>query len=271
MDGGGALGTRFQKFKEQYFVPVDYHGYKWELRPGAATEIAKRLQGLVYVADSDAYEAALPAIETEIIGVPWPLAAKDIDRALLKDGVWGDVEAVNAAVAAGKRQQVAAGGLYAGDERELVWSLPFKRDALLEAVRRAGEPVIVVYNYAFERDMLKAMYPDAPNIGSGKVVSTDIIAAFNRGKVPVLLLHWRSGAHGLNLQGACRTMIHTSPLWAADGWKQTIGRIRRRGQKQDCRRWVLVSEGSIEEEMFMRVGQKAADESVFMQALKAAA
>jgi SNF2 family DNA or RNA helicase len=81
-------------------------------------------------------------------------------------------------------------------------------------------------------------------------------------------MHWKSGSHGLNLQSACHVLVHLSPVWSADGWTQTIGRIHRRGQRHKCTRYVLATEGTVEGVMLSRVGGKADDEETFMRALQ---
>jgi SNF2 family DNA or RNA helicase len=69
---------------------------------------------------------------------------------------------------------------------------------------------------------------------------------------------------GLNLQGACRTMIHYSPMYSADRYRQCIGRIHRRGQTQEVKRVSFYAPGTVEEGIIAALGRKERDEAAFM-------
>lgn len=269
LDDGEALGTRYEAFRNLWFVPEDYKGYNWTLKSGAGELIAKRLQKLVYRADDSSYLAALPDLIDEQIEVPLgrdgeALYAEMQNTSIIKSF---DVVGKNAAVVAGKLAQIASGGLYRGDERELVWEDP--DGARLEAVawwvrRHRMEPVIITYQYAFQLQALKSVYPDAPVLGVGGDCSAKDLERFNAGDIPVLLGHPKSFGMGLNLQGSCRTMLHYSPMYSADRYRQVIGRIHRRGQTQEVRRVSFFSPGTVEENIISALARKEKDEAAFM-------
>lgn len=269
LDDGEALGTRYEVFQNKYFIQSDYKGYSWVLREGAAEQICSRVQKLVYRADDSSYLAALPDLHDEQIEVPLgvegsALYAEMQNKMLIKSL---DVVGKNSAVVAGKLAQIASGGLYRGDDRELVWEDP--DGARLEAVtwwvrRHRGEPVIITYQYAFQLQALKSVYSDAPVLGVGGNCSAKDLERFNSGEIPVLLGHPKSFGMGLNLQGACRTMLHYSPMYSADRYRQVIGRIHRRGQTQDVRRVSFFAPGTVEEKIISALERKELDEAAFM-------
>jgi hypothetical protein len=269
LDDGKALGTRYEVFQNQWFIQSDYKGYSWVLREGAAEAITGRLKGLVYRADDSAYLAALPELIDEMIDVPLSANNRALYDEMQNTSVIKDLNVVakNAAVCAGKLAQLASGGLYRGDERELVWADPGleRLSAVQWYVRRhRHEPVIITYQYAFQLDALKSVYPDAPVLGVGGDCSADDLIRFNAGEIPVLLGHPKSFGMGLNLQGACRTMIHYSPMYSADRYRQCIGRIHRRGQTQEVKRVSFYAPGTVEEGIIAALGRKERDEASFM-------
>lgn len=273
LDDGAALGTRQEAFLNRWFVPGDYKGYSWVLRAGAVTEMTRQLSKLVYRADDTAYLAALPELLDEQIDTPLVASSRSLYAEMKKTGVIEelDVVAPNAAVQAGKLAQIASGGLYRGsavkgEERDLVWVDPdqTRLSAVVGFVRRYRQPVIITYQYQFQLDALKSVYSEAPVLGVAGCCTTQDIAAFNAGDIPVLLGHPKSFGMGLNLQGACRMMLHYSPMYSGDRYRQVIGRIHRRGQSQEVRRVSFYSPGTVEESIIAALDRKEQDESAFM-------
>lgn len=182
-----------------------------------------------------------------------------------------DVVAPNAAVKAGKLAQIASGGLYRGDDRELIWTdaAQSRLRAVALYVANLAEPVIITYQYQFQLDGLMAVFPGAPVLGVGGSCTAEDLVCFNRGEIPVLLGHPKSFGMGLNLQRACRTMIHYSPMYSADRYRQVIGRIYRRGQTQPVRRVSFFALGTVEEKIISALIRKEKDEASFMAHLGA--
>lgn len=271
LDDGKALGTRKDAFMQEFCTPLDFKGYNWAMRPGAQEKIGAKLAALLYRAEDTSYLESLPELVDMFVPVPLTQAARLVYTTMQKNSVYEDVEAPNEAVKAGKLAQVAAGGLYQNDddERTLYWRdvTQARLAAVQEFVGLLGEPVIITYTYGFQLDLLIEAWPDAPVLGGkGRATNKDI-EAFNRGEVPVLIGHPKSMGMGLNLQAACRTLVHLSPLYSADLYKQTIGRIHRRGQTKPCTRISFYSPDTVEDRIILSLGRKAADEKDFMAAL----
>ena len=266
LDDGAALGTRWETFLAKYFTQADYQGHSWDLRPGAAEAMAGRLKSLVYRADDTAYLAALPGILDEFVPIPLADEAQGIYDEMQKDSVVKELKVVakNKAVQAGKLAQIASGGLYMGEDKDLVWVDTDRIWAVAEYVKGLQEPVIITYQYTFQLSALKSAFPSAPVLGVGGDCSAEDLEAFNRGAVPVLLGHPKSFGMGLNLQGACRTMIHYSPIYSGDRYRQVIGRIHRRGQTCQVRRVSFFAPGTVEEKIMAALARKERDEAAFM-------
>jgi SNF2 family DNA or RNA helicase len=59
-------------------------------------------------------------------------------------------------------------------------------------------------------------------------------------------------------------MIHYSPMYSADRYRQCIGRIHRRGQTQEVKRVSFYAPGTVEEGIIAALGRKERDEAAFM-------
>jgi hypothetical protein len=266
IDGGKALGRNFDRFKATYFAS-DFMGHNFELLPGADAALAAAVSDLVLVADSRDYEASLPALHEQLIRLPMgaaQTAAYDEMCETLATAVEGEeVEAPNAAVMAGKLQQITAGFLYCHDE--VAWLATEKFSVLRDVLAATDEPVVIVYQFIAEREMLQAMFPAGKDLNAPGAK-----AAFCAGDIPLLFMHPASGGHGVDgLQAVCRRMIFLGPIWSADKWDQSIGRILRRGQTRECYRTVFVLNDTIDETVLARVLAKAETEDQVMRHVRA--
>jgi superfamily II DNA or RNA helicase len=272
LDDGAALGTRKAGFKQKYFTPIDYNQHQWEPRPGAVDEIANLLRDLVFVADDAKYWAELPPVVDEIIELVPPDHVRKFYEEMASHSVieyaGETVAAVNAAVQKGKCHQLANGGVY-DDNGDLLFDYTqFKQQALEDVLVEVGGPVMIVYQFTFELAWLRRRFPYAPVLGEGQSCSPELIAEWNQGDHPALIMHPKSAAHGLNLQYGSSTLVHLSPVWGADPWAQCLGRLRRRGTPAgEITRYILVTVETVEEEILARMDEKEENEAVGMKAL----
>jgi SNF2 family DNA or RNA helicase len=134
-------------------------------------------------------------------------------------------------------------------------------DELLEENQRAN--TIIVYNYQAELAELQRRYPKAATIDQPGVID-----AWNRGEIELLLIHPKSAGHGLNLQhGGCR-MVFLSLPWSLEEYEQVIGRLHRSGQRHDVWVYVLLTDKTIDEKIWMALRDKRAMSDVAMWELK---
>ena len=252
LDGGASLGRSFDRYKQQYFMQMDYKGYDFQLRPGADTELAVAVAGLVHFMVDTSYADSLVPLTEELVyveppAVMWELYEEMAEKLVMDlDGT--EIEAANAAVVSGKLEQLTQGAVYDGKSAHR-WVHHAKFNKLWSLMKESGdEPVIITYHYIYELERLRHMFPHGRDLKDDGALD-----AFNDGAIHLLFMHPRSGAHGIEAQARCCEMICLKPIWSADGWDQIIGRIRRRGQTRPCRRRTLVVAGSIDEVIFDRV------------------
>jgi SNF2 family DNA or RNA helicase len=111
-----------------------------------------------------------------------------------------------------------------------------KTEAVLEIIDELeGKPVLIGYEFHHDRDRLLAVLPNGtPWLGGDGVPmkrQREIIHAWNRGELPVLLGQIHSIAYGLNLQESGSTIIMPSLVWDLEDYEQLIKRVWRQGQK----------------------------------------
>jgi hypothetical protein len=261
----GPLGRNFEKFRRQYFMQTDYLGYDWKFMPGGVERLADTLRDAVWTADDTAYKDSLPPLVNEIVEVELPEDAlreyMDMGEQML---AVNDTEIPNEAVLSGKLMQLAQGAVYDGDGNAS-WFHWVKFDRLADLVEQIAAPVVIVYQFRFELEYLKEMYPDAAVLAEDPAGS---IAAWDAGEVQILLMHPKSAAHGINLQYGGADIIHLGPLWSADAWTQCAGRLHRRGQTSSVIRWVLVAKDTVDQVILDRLEGKSESEHLLMEYLR---
>src|SRR5690606_8199621 len=122
----------------------------------------------------------------------------------LPNGV--EIEAETAAALSSKLLQMASGVLYETyfdedletEDMKKVKRVHHIHDRKIEVMRdiveeSQGSPLLVGYHFKSSLDRLKKAFPQAVVMDSdGKCVK-----AWNKGKIPMLLMHPQSGGHGL--------------------------------------------------------------------------
>jgi hypothetical protein len=259
VDGGAALGTRMDKYKERFFFPTDFQQYNWALRDGAAEEITALIRDTVYTVPD--YRDELPDINYVTLNVCLPEQARDIYNTMRDDFCAGDIEAGNAAVLSGKLQQISAGFLYRDDSGAIDLHTA-KLDALGGWVGQ-GAPVVVAYSFIWEREQVLARYPYAVTLDEPAAVER-----WNRGEIDILLMHPKSGGHGLNLAQGGSVLVWLSPVWSRDLYVQTNARLWRRGQTNPVTIVEIVASDTVDEAIQERVEGKGAFHKLFLQHLQ---
>ena len=122
----------------------------------------------------------------------------------------GDVDAVNAAALAGKLSQMANGAVY-DENGNAVRIHDRKLDALEDLIEAAnGKPVLVAYWFKHDLERIEKRLHSL-HIPFSKLDTPDSITRWNRGELPVALVHPASAGHGLNLQSC---LLYTS-MWTS--------------------------------------------------------
>lgn len=271
LDGGKRFGIHITKFRKLYLDENKYTR-KWTAKPGAEEQIMALCADILKVMKKEQYLPSTPPqfitrfvdmkpAERELYDT---MAAKMIVQ--LPDG--HKVEAKTAAALSAKLLQMASGVLYdtqlisGTDESDPDAVLKIlkvhkihdhKIDALKQIIEEAqGKPVLVGYHHRSTLDRLLKAFPLSKQMDK----SNKIRGPWNKGKVPMLLMHPASGGHGLNLQEGGSIVIYFDIPWSLELYIQFIGRLDRQGQKERVTVYLLVCRGTLDEAVVAALAAK---------------
>jgi hypothetical protein len=260
-DGGYSLGKFITHFRNAYMMPTGYGGYSWVPQPNALERIYERCAPFVFRLDSEDL-VKVPKLVTNIIKVDLPDDARRVYDELEEEFI-SEVEelgigkaiirAANSGSAYIKCAQVANGGIFknrvieeasmamlstAARRREWIDLHNEKTQAVLELLEELnGKPALVVYDFAHDLARLQAaLGKDYPRIGSGVTTrrGDELIAMWNKGELPGMLVQASSLSHGVNMQEAsARHVIWHSITTNFENYDQLIRRLRRSGSKAE--------------------------------------
>lgn len=265
VDQGATLKRSYTAFLEAYFIE---HPYTHKITPqhGAEAAIHEAVKPwMLAIRAEDHLDIQKPQeIPVEVV---LPEKAMDQYREMEREYFLeiGDeeIEAGTAMVKSSKLLQMASGSIY--DSKSDAHAVhDAKIEALGEIIEQIDSPLLVAYQWRFDLPRILKAFPKA------KLYSDDIVAAWNAGRIPVLLLHMQS-AHGLNLHRPCHDVCFYSYNWSAENWQQMIERVGPARQAQlglarVVRVWIIKAKGTIDTDVVDSNMQKITVE----QALKRA-
>ena len=107
-------------------------------------------------------------------------------------------------------------------------------------------------------------------IDYGCLDKDESIRRWNRGGMPVALIHPASAGHGLNLQSGGSTIVWFSLTWSLELYQQTVARLWRQGQTSNTVVVMhLVTKGTIDERVLKALSAKDISQSALIEAVKA--
>ncbi len=255
------LGRSKGAFLQTYFVCTNADYGEWKPRRGALERVMERIKPATFVLDPGSYKDKLPQLWEVNVDCEMDMTYYDKMKKqfVLEFPDKETIAATSAAVVTGKLQQIASGFVY-GSDGETIRLESHKFDALdnlLEENQHAN--TIVVYQYQAELKELLRRYPKAGTVKD--------IEAWNRGEVPLLLIHPKSAGHGLNLQHGGHHIVFLSLPWSLELYEQTLGRLLRSGQTKDVWCYRLLTRKTIDLKILDALNSKASLSELAMEAL----
>lgn len=180
-----------------------------------------------------------------------------------------EIDARNAAALAGKLSQMANGAVYSEDKHYLELHNR-KLDALEDLIEASnGKPVLVAYWFKHDLERIQKQLHKL-HIPFALLDDSTSIARWNRGELPVALIHPASAGHGLNLQAGGSTMVWFGLTWSLELYQQANARLWRQGQKADT---VvihhIIAANTIDERIMSALRKKDKSQSALIDAVKA--
>lgn len=283
LDHGERLGRTLGAFRSAYFNPGAHKGhvvFEWRLKTGARERIDARLSDICLSMSKDDW-LDLPERTYNTIPVQLDRKARKLydqfkqekilplvrerEEMALAQGMDYDTAVIGdmAAQVSGKLLQMANGAVY--DEEGHVFKIhDAKLDALAEIYdTAAGQPLLVFYNFKHDLTRLKERFPEAVQMGG-----SDVISAWNKGEIPMLLCQPASAGHGLNLQEGGHIIVWFGLTWSLELYQQANDRLHRMGQRNNVIVHHLVAENTIDEKVMSALTDKDATQKGLLDALK---
>jgi len=242
IDRGKRLGTSFSKFRyavqtSEQRGPAAQH-VKWVDKPMAEEATFGMIKDVSIRHAFEEVMTHVPANHRQIIEFDLSKKTRAHYRQLEDECILAlkkAVSPVHAAALRTKLLQVCSGAVYYETGKYEV--LDNTRYDLITELVEERDKCVVAFNWTHQRDQLVEHFRKAGiSVGvlDGTVSQTqrdEHVDAFQNGPLKVILMHLKTGAHGLTLT-AGTTSIFASPVYEADLMKQFIHRIYRGTQNQ---------------------------------------
>lgn len=275
LDMGQRLGRFIGKYRNDYFLPDKYKGnivYSYRPLPDAEQQIYDKISDITISMKSTDH-LKMP----ELIISEYPVKLSEEERQhyeelkeeLVLELPDGDVTASNAGSLSNKLSQMANGAIYS-DDRDVLPIHDRKLDALEDIIEAAnGKPVLVAY--WFKHDLARIQERlNKLHIPFATMDKADSISRWQRGELPVGLIHPASAGHGLNLQSGGSTLIWFGLTWSLELYQQTNARLWRQGQQsKTVIIQHIITTGTIDRKIMSALQKKEETQNALIDAVKA--
>ena len=270
LDMGQRLGRFITKYRQDYFKPDKRNGqvvFSYAPLPGAEERIYEKISDIT-ISMKAADHLRMP----ELIESEYSVRMNEEEKKMYADmceqlvlQLKGDeVTAANAGVLSGKLAQMANGAVYT-DGRTTLHIHDRKLDALEDIVESMnGKPLLVAYWFRHDAERIEKRVPCV------RLDTDEAIARWNRGEIPIALIHPASAGHGLNLQSGGSTLVWLGITWSLELYQQTVARLYRQGQSaKTVVVQHIIAEGTIDERILRSLKQKDKTQTALIAAVKA--
>jgi SNF2 family DNA or RNA helicase len=275
IDLGERLGRYISHYRQRYFRPDKTNGqivYSYAPLPGAEEAIYEKISDITI-----SMRAQDLLVMPELISTQHVVQMDEKEKKRykeMKDNLVlqlpeGDITAANAAALTSKLSQLSNGAIYTDDEKVLPVH-ERKLDALEDIIEAAnGKPVLVCYWFKHDRKRIEERLKKL-GISYAGLDKDDAIRRWNKGELPVGLIHPASAGHGLNLQSGGSTIVWFGLTWSLELYQQTNARLWRQGQSAETVVVMhIITKGTIDERILRALEKKDTDQSALIEAVKA--
>lgn len=275
IDGGARLGRTITEYRMRYFNahPLDNsRGIIYTPKRGAADAVHERIRDVVLSIDGVAKTLPPVTYDDECVQLsPDERVVYDtLQEKLVLQFIDGDsVACKNKAVLASRLAQIASGTLYVNDTTEEYKVVHERKlDRTLEIVESAGSPVLVAYRFKSDRAELMRYLTERKVDVRTFDGSREMVADWNDGKIPVMLIQPASAGAGLNLQRGGHTLVWYSIPNNYEHYLQTNGRIYRTGQTEPVFIHHVMADVDAERDMMRALMRKDRQETALLECVK---
>ena len=226
LDRGERLFNTRGKFLERWFIHQEF-SHKWVPVGVADKEISEKINDIcLTIEDKDYFDVGKPIN----INVPVTLSSeimeqyRELENEMFLEFEDGEeLEVFNPGVLTNKCRQFINGFVFTehGVWRQIHDNKIAALDRVIEEAN--GMPVLVVYNFIPDKNRILQQYPNAELLDNKN--SSDTIERWNRGEIPMLVVHPDSAGHGLNLQYGSNITVWFGMTWDLEQYEQTNARL----------------------------------------------
>lgn len=275
LDMGERLGRYITRYRNEFFLPDKRNQqivFSYKPRAGAKEDIYNLISDIT-ISMKALDHLKMPECLINEVFVSLSESEKQKYDQLKKDMVLSlddtEIDAVNAASLSNKLLQMANGAIY-GDEKEVINVHDRKLDALEDLIESSnGKPVLVAYWFKHDFDRISERLRKL-HIPFSQLDSDSSICRWNKGELPVALIHPASAGHGLNLQAGGSTLIWFGLTWSLELYQQTNARLWRQGQMSET---VvihhIIAKNTVDERVMIALQEKEEIQASLMDAVKA--
>ena len=275
LDMGERLGRFISNYRNRYFVPDKRNGmviFSYKPMPGADEKIYEKISD-VTISMKAKDHLNMP----ELISTEYPVYMSEdehwVYEKLKKEFVLElsdnkEITAANAAALSGKLCQLSNGAIY-NDDGEIIEIHDRKVDALEDIIESMnGKPLLVAYWFKHDLERISKRLHSL-HIPFAKLDTEESIRRWNRGELPVALIHPASAGHGLNLQDGGSTFVWYGLTWSLELYQQANARLWRQDQKNTVVILHIITRGTIDEKIIQALSYKDSTQQALIEAVKA--
>lgn len=275
LDMGVRLGRFIGQYRSSYFKPDKMNGpivYSYKPLPGAEQAIYEKISDI-----TTSMRAADHLKMPELVSTKYMVHLSEKEKKKYEDMKAelvlalpeGEITAANAASLSGKLSQMANGAVYSDDENIL--SIHDRKLEALEDIIEAANGKTVLVAYWFKHDLMRIEQRLAEKkIPFQKLDSDASIRKWNKGELPVALIHPASAGHGLNLQSGGSTLVWFGITWSLELYQQTVARLYRQGQSEGTVANIhIIAKDTVDERIMKALQEKDSTQSALIDAVKA--
>lgn len=269
LDMGERLGRYITYYRQNFFIPDKRNQqmiFSYKPKDGAEKKIYSLISDITISMKSKDFLKMPECVMNEVIVTLSDKEQKLYDS-LKQDMVLSleenEIDAINAAALSNKLLQMSNGAVY-NDDKESLHIHDRKLDALEDLIEGTnGKPVLVAYWFKHDLEKIKDRF-DVREIKSANDISD-----WNKGKIPVALIHPASAGHGLNLQAGGSTLIWFGLTWSLELYQQTNARLYRQGQDSTVVIHHILTKGTIDEDVMKALKAKEKIQDALIDSVKA--
>ena len=274
LDMGQRLGRFIGQYRSKYFQPDKMNGmivYSYKPLPGAEERIYEKISDIT-ISMKATDHLQMPELISSRYDVELSPTERQKYERLKKDLVLPvddeEITAANAAALSGKLCQLANGAIY-DDDKKAIQIHDRKIDALEDIIESMnGKPLLVAYWFKHDYDRIAERLSEL-KVPFAKLDTDESIEKWNRGEIPVALIHPASAGHGLNLQNGGSTLVWFGITWSLELYQQTVARLWRQGQKNTVVIQHIITKNTIDENIMAALEKKEHTQSALIDAVKA--